>query len=554
MKKLIFPCIFGAQGYDGSKKVSCILTKSGRVNLEEQKYPLGIKKFNIPVIRGIVYFFYGFVLLVGGLFEFGDKYNKDGSRVMNKAGASLNVTIRQMLFFTIGVFALIFAILVFGKLPIKLSHLMAPDDFNIFLKRLSAGLIKIVLLYIIFLIIKFFPSVRQYYKFNSALIDTEGRENNYLTFLVQTVFFTSLVISLVGFSTVSWYFLPLNLLITMVSISVGYELYLLVTKNKYTRYIIYPFLFLIYEKPSQKEQKCVNIVLSELSFSSRRRDRVKMEKNDGEVAFSEAYVSAQTILKEAGRYEKSDLDFIFCEVCGKNRAEIKLLKTISNDEYKKVIMVAKRRAKGEPITKIFGHTNFYGIDLKVTKDVLSPRIDTERLVEETLKVCTPKARVLDIGTGSGAIAIAVAKNSKCRVLAVDVMDDALAVARANAKNAGATVEFKKSDLFSALGRAKFDVIVSNPPYIPSEDIGGLDIEVKNYDPLIALDGGDSGLDFYSKIIELAPKYLNANGKLLFEVGIGQAKDVKKLLQKNFKDIRIVKDYNKIDRVVVGTLI
>ena len=132
-------------------------------------------------------------------------------------------------------------------------------------------------------------------------------------------------------------------------------------------------------------------------------------------------------------------------------------------------------------------------------------------------------------------------------------DEAIAVAKENARNNGVNVTFKKSDLFSNISKlGKFDIIVSNPPYIPSADIEQLEEEVKNYDPLLALDGGVTGLDFYTKIIECAPTYLTNNGKIFFEIGINQAKDVKKLLQKNFKDIRIVKDYNKIDRVVVAT--
>ena len=116
------------------------------------------------------------------------------------------------------------------------------------------------------------------------------------------------------------------------------------------------------------------------------------------------------------------------------------------------------------------------------------------------------------------------------------------------------VNFVISDLFSRIGRfSKFDIIVSNPPYIPSGDIDGLDEEVKKHDPILALDGGADGLNFYRAIIDKAPAKLVKNGRIYLEVGINQAQDIKKLLQKNFKDIRIVKDYNKIERVVCATL-
>ena len=139
------------------------------------------------------------------------------------------------------------------------------------------------------------------------------------------------------------------------------------------------------------------------------------------------------------------------------------------------------------------------------------------------------------------------------MVAVDIDPKALEVASKNAKDNGVKIDFKISDIYSALKKEKFDIIVSNPPYIPSEEIDSLDEEVKKHDPLLALDGGDDGLDFYKKIIDGATEHLNKNGMIFFEVGINQASSVKKLLQKYFKDIRIVKDYNKIDRVVYGTI-
>ena len=279
-----------------------------------------------------------------------------------------------------------------------------------------------------------------------------------------------------------------------------------------------------------------------------------MEIKEDKMPFSEAYISAKEKLQAANKFEQSDLDFIFCEILNKNRAEIKLLREISQVDFKKVMSVVERRAKAEPIDIIFGKTNFYGLDFKVTKEVLSPRMDTEILVEQVIKNCTVKTRVLDIGTGSGAIAVTVAKETGAKVTAVDISEKALEVAKHNAKLNGVNVVFKKSNIFSSISKLnKFDVIVSNPPYIPTADIGGLDEEVKRFDPILALDGGRTGLEFYEKIIEEAPKFLKPSGKIFFEVGIGQAGSVKKLLEKDFKDIKIIKDYGKIERVVEATL-
>ena len=161
--------------------------------------------------------------------------------------------------------------------------------------------------------------------------------------------------------------------------------------------------------------------------------------------------------------------------------------------------------------------------------------------------------VLDLCTGSGVIAIAIAKNSNAKVYASDISKPALSIAELNAKNNHAKVEFIHSDLFSSI-KKKFDLIVSNPPYIKSLDIEKLDVEVKDYDPKIALDGGNDGLDFYKEIISKAPSFLKNKGYLFFEVGKGQSKKVVNMMQKsNFVDINVVNDYNKIERIVYGRI-
>ena len=164
--------------------------------------------------------------------------------------------------------------------------------------------------------------------------------------------------------------------------------------------------------------------------------------------------------------------------------------------------------------------------------------------------------MLDVGTGSGAIAVAIAKNSEANVTALDVSRYALQTAEANAKKNGVKIDFIQSDLFENLKkRKKFDIIVSNPPYIPTKDIAKLDANVRECDPKIALDGGEDGLNFYREITENAARHLNKNGYLFYEIGKGQAGAVRKIMRDNgFKEIKTVKDYNKIERIVYGRLI
>jgi release factor glutamine methyltransferase len=196
--------------------------------------------------------------------------------------------------------------------------------------------------------------------------------------------------------------------------------------------------------------------------------------------------------------------------------------------------------------------DFYGYTLKVDERVLIPRPETEILVENALKNINKESRVLDLCTGSGAIAIAVAKESGAKVVAVDISQDAIALASENAKLNGVDVEFIQSNMFENISEQKFDVIISNPPYIKTQDILSLQREVKDFEPNIALDGGQDGYDFYRIICEQAKNHLSLGGVLLLECGLGQAQCVKNMLN-DFTSVEIIKDYENIDRIVKAVL-
>ena len=208
-----------------------------------------------------------------------------------------------------------------------------------------------------------------------------------------------------------------------------------------------------------------------------------------------------------------------------------------------------RRAAREPLQYILGETEFMGLTFHVEPGVLIPRADTEILVEKALAWIKPGARVLDIGTGSGAIAVSLAKLGRpAQVTAVDVSDRALEIARRNAERNGAAVEFVKSDCFSALKGRKYDMIVSNPPYISEDEMRGLMPEVTR-EPELALFGGADGLDFYRRISREAPEYLNEGGCLLFEIGWLQKDAVSALVKAHIGEPFALRDYGQNWRVV-----
>ncbi len=218
---------------------------------------------------------------------------------------------------------------------------------------------------------------------------------------------------------------------------------------------------------------------------------------------------------------------------------------IFNDNLDKLI-------KGIPVQYLVNNQSFYGMDFYVDSRVLIPQPDTECLVEEGLEFIKGKenTKVLDLCTGSGAIAIAIAKNSDAIVYASDISKDALDVAKLNANNLGTNIAFIESDLFQNINE-KFDLIISNPPYIKTDVIDTLSNEVKN-EPRLALDGKEDGLYFYKEIIKNAKGFLNPNGKLLFEIGFDQKESVTKLFEEEeYINVYSKKDLAGLDRIVSG---
>ena len=257
-------------------------------------------------------------------------------------------------------------------------------------------------------------------------------------------------------------------------------------------------------------------------------------------------------LKDNGIDEDAEAEWIVSLTLKIKRDKVYTDDLISPSDIRTIKNIVKERITGRPLWYCMGDTEFYGYTIKVDERVLIPRPETELLVYNALDYLDERKRVLDLCTGSGAIAIALKKERNPLVTAVDKSMDALDLAKENAKLNGVDVNFVWSDMFSSLAGKKFDVIVSNPPYIKSEDIKTLQTEVKDYEPLMALDGGEDGYDFYRIIAKEASEYLNAGGVLLIECGIGQASEIVKMLS-GFKSVEIIKDYEYTDRIIKAVL-
>lgn len=282
---------------------------------------------------------------------------------------------------------------------------------------------------------------------------------------------------------------------------------------------------------------------------------------------------------EAEGIENADCDIriLLEDLCGVDREELFIQgdKVISRRESEIFMNAVNRRMGHYPVQYITGKQEFMGLTFSVNQNVLIPRMDTEILVEEVLKELMDGSRILDMCTGSGCILLSLLYYSNdCEGVGVDISQEALDVAKDNSgrlilddtfdllfQTGGKgkkhldeeKIEFIQSNLFNDV-RGRFDIIVSNPPYIRSDVIPTLMEEVRDYEPMLALDGKEDGLYFYRKIIEKAPAYLNPEGKLFFEIGYDQADDVVLLMEEaGFKDVVVVKDYAHLNRVVWGRI-
>ena len=253
-------------------------------------------------------------------------------------------------------------------------------------------------------------------------------------------------------------------------------------------------------------------------------------------------------LCDVGITEKSESEWIVSIALSIKREDVYSDNIVTPKYVEKAQAILEKRKTGRPLWYCIGNTDFYGYTIDVDERVLIPRPETELLVENALKAIKPESIVLDLCTGSGAIAIAIKKESGATVVASDKSEQALEVAKNNSTKNHCEIDFVLSDMFKNLSGKKFDFIISNPPYIKTEEIKTLQKEVKDFEPEMALNGGDDGLDFYRIIASEAKNHLNENGIIFLEAGYDQAQSIKDLFC-GYKNVEILKDYENIDRII-----
>ena len=274
--------------------------------------------------------------------------------------------------------------------------------------------------------------------------------------------------------------------------------------------------------------------------------------------YRELYRMGKDRLMEA-KIPEAELDarLLLEEVCGTDRNDLLVHgdREIAPEQSERYLDFIHRRQKHEPLQQITGYQEFMGLRFKVTPDVLIPRQDTEILVEEVMRYLHDGMHILDMCTGSGCILLSLLKYSNdCEGTGCDISEPALKVAEGNAKELSLNASFVQSNLFENIS-GKYEFIVSNPPYIPTGVIPTLMEEVRDHEPVSALDGREDGLYFYREIVEKAGEYLYPGGMLFFEIGYDQAEKVSSLMRKaGYQEVTVCKDLAGLDRVVYGTLL
>ncbi len=549
--------------------------------------------YRIPIIRGVLNFFGSMVVGIKTLMRSGEVFgDEEGepSKFEKWLAKTFKVDIYSVVMFISVLLGVALAVALFVFLPLLCRNgveALIPEaskgsvGVNIGLNFLE-GVIRLVIFILYIFLTSLMKDIRRTYMYHGAEHKTISAYENELpldvksvqtmstyhdrcgtTFMVLVMLIGVLVLSVCDLELVcgldaDWApngvvrFLAdfgWRLLLLLPIMGISYEVLKFLAKfdNALVRALKFPGKLMQKLTTRQPDDDMVEVAIAAFTTVM----AMDADPNLPELTFdtNELYTHVRKKLEEMVE-DKADVDWMICHVTGKKRSELEHLTYIRHSKVEELLDMARRRQQGEPLWQIIGNADFYGYEIDINKNVLCPRPETEELVCEAVKHISENSRVLDLCTGSGCIAIAVADKTGAHVVASDISEEALKIAKSNAvKNkVDDKIEFVHSDMFEGI-TGTFGVIISNPPYIPTADISGLDREVKDYEPALALDGGEDGLDFYRIIAEKAGEYLAPGGRIFLEAGIGQAQAVADML-KGF-DTKIIKDMQGIDRIICG---
>lgn len=565
---------------------TAVMDSDGIIRIEAERITPPEKKsifVRLPIIRGIVNFFSSLVTGTKILMRSAEVYGGDDeepSKFEKWLAKTFKIDVMDVVLFFGVALGLVFSIALFFILPTFLGGLIGKAAPNMppIVKNLIEGGIRILIFVGYILFTSLLKDIKRTYMYHGAEHKTITCYEKGLDLTVENVkkcrrvhdrcgttfMFFVMFVSILVYSVFGAIFPVLNENVGLKMLSrivllpliagLSYELLKLLAKTDSPLVLPLKAPGLLLQMLTTKEPDEQMMEVAIAAFEK----VLKMDEDPNEpvckfVCPEKVSVVTENLKKKfrSSSVDETDAEWIVSIVTGIKRSELGGDSRVKSSHIDKIDELAAERIKGKPLSYVLGNADFYGYEIKVDERVLIPRPETEELVSEVLKVVKNTDKVLDLCTGSGAIALVINKKSGASVTATDISEAALEVAKENFKQFDAAVETRLIDLYGDLSE-KFDIIVSNPPYIKTEEIDTLDKEVKDYEPRIALDGGEDGLDFYRRICEGAKQRLNEHGKLFLEAGYGEAEEIKKMLENDF-NVEIIKDISGIDRIIKAEL-
>ena len=549
----------------------------------------------IPLVRGVVSFVSSLVMGSKILMRSAEVYGDEGepSRFEKWCERKLHINVMAAVSFIATLLGIVLAVGLFIVLPILLADLLVNSGTWLIKYSVGYNLIQGCIRLIIFILyivaITAMKDIRRVFMYHGAehktitcfekgmeLTPENAKKCSRIHDRCGTTFlFLVMAVSIVVFSVVNWvcdeylnffrfgnvvnFLIQFGVKILFLPLVAGisYEVLKLLAKTQSKILLPIKAPGFALQKLTTREPSEDMLEVAIAAF--KKVYEMDADGNIGETDFTvsktvKKYTEELKALFAENGIDESDAEWLISVKTGIARSELAASeKILVPSRVQELDKIAGERLTGRPLWYILGDTEFYGYKIKVDERVLIPRPETELLTEQVLRTAEQGNKVLDLCTGSGCIAIALAKKGAEKELIVtasDISADALALAQENAKRNGADIKFIESDLLDGV-RGKFNVIVCNPPYIKSGDIPGLQKEVQ-YEPKGALDGGEDGLDFYRRLAKEAPRHLVKGGTLFMECGVGQAQEIVKLFKK-FDYTMVSRDYNDVERFVRAVL-
>ena len=566
--------------------VTAVRAESGEITVEAKRItpPEKVNKaLKLPLIRGVYSFFWSLIAGTRILSRSASVFGDDGDGKFKELSGQKKSSGDGVATFLGVALGLLLSIFLFFFLPqwiIDLTPLK--NNAGGLLYCAVEGLIRIGIFILYILFTSIFKDIRRTYMYHGAEHKTiscyesgdeltvenvkkhtriHDRCGTTFMFLVMTVSIlifalTSAILTKLGlnFGGVGGKALRfgVKLLLLPVVAGVSYEILKAFSKikGKWAYIIKAPGLALQFLTTREPDDDMIEVAITAFNLTLEMDNDQSIPERNFEVNGTiKSLTEKVKTLFGKNNIDDSDAEWLVALTLNVPRSKVYDNKTaVTASDVNKVAKLAAKRVTGEPLQYVLNSANFYGYDFYVDNRVLIPRPETEELVNYALKFINEDTRVLDMCTGSGAIAVTIALKSGAKVSAVDFSDGALEVAKKNANDLHAEIEFTKSDKFSDVV-GEFDVVVSNPPYVKTSDICALQKEC-SYEPRMAFDGGEDGLEFYRNLTVGAKSHLKKGGVIIYEVGAGEAESVSKILDDSgYVDIEIVKDLNGIERIV-----